>query len=342
MRAIIAPIPRHNCAVPLDVVIPDLLGAPFMARMPALERWLARGEGSTLPHGRLTEVVGHAFGLPSPPPVAAVTLAGDGHPDVRSWLRADPVHLELKQDGVALRHSAVLEVTRDEAAMLVAELQGLFASDGLEFTAPAPNRWYVRVPEAEVPTTTPLDEALGRNVFGLLPRGRGRINWPAAITEVQMLFSGHAVNARRESDGRLPINSVWFWGEGRVPGEVTSPYALVHANDAFTRGLAILSRTRVVAVPSGYAGIDGVRDDESVLLVLEGLADPVRRGDGERFGAVAEAIDDTWFVPLAQALDRFEVINVILPRGRDTFVARITPGARWRLLRRAQPLARHA
>jgi hypothetical protein len=342
LRAIIAPIPRHNCAVPLDVVIPDLLGAPFAARMPALERWLARGQSSTLPQGRLADVVGHAFGLPSPPPVAAVTLAGEGHPDVRPWLRADPVHFELMQDGVALRHSAVLDVTRDEATMLVAELQGLFASDGLEFRAPAPNRWYVRVPEAEVPATTPLDDALGRNVFGLLPHGRGRINWPSAITEVQMLFSGHAVNARRETDGRLAINSVWFWGEGRLPGEVSSPYALVHANEPFTRGLAILSRTRVVAVPSGYGGIDGVREDQSVLLVLDALSEAVRRGDAERFAGVAAALDDTWFVPLAQALDRFDVINVILPRGRDTLVTRITPGARWRLLRRAQPLARHA
>ena len=33
-----------------------------------------------------------------------------------------------------------------------------------------------------------LDAALGRNIFGLLPQGSGRINWRSAITEVQMLL----------------------------------------------------------------------------------------------------------------------------------------------------------
>ena len=310
--------------------------------MPALERWLARGHRATLPGGTALEVLARAYGFEDHIPVAAITLAGDGHPDVRPWLRADPVHLELRQDAVALRDAAVLDVTRDEATLLVAELQGLFAADGFEFLAPAPQRWYVRVPQGEVPTTVPLHEAVGRNVFGMLPRGTGHVNWPSAITEVQMLFSNHAVNARREAAGRPAINSVWFWGEGRLPGTVPAPYAIVHADDAFARGLAILSSTRLLPAPRSFADIDAVRPEESVLAVLDGPAAALRRGDLDAYRQSVAELDETWFVPLKDALERFETVNVFLPRGRDTLALRLEPGARWRFFRRSRPLSAHA
>ena len=328
--------------MPLDLVIPDLLGAPAEVRMPALERWLARGERSVLPGGSALEVLARAYGFDDHIPVAAITLAGDGHPDVRPWLRADPVHLELQQGAVALRDAAMLDVTRDEATLLVAELQGLFAADGFEFLAPAPQRWYVRVPPGEVPLTVPLPEALGRNVFGLLPRGTGHVNWPSAITEVQMLFSTHAVNARRETRGQPAINSVWFWGEGRLPGTVPAPYAAVHADDPFARGLAILSSTRLLPSPRTPADIDAVRAEDSVLAVLDAPSNALRRRDLEGWRRAADELDAAWFVPLKEALDRFETVNVFLPRGRDTLAVRLDAGARWRLFRRSRPLSAHA
>ena len=328
--------------MPLDLVIPDLLAAPAQVRMPALERWVARGERSTLPAVGAESLLARAYGFEGQVPVAGVTLAGDGHPDVRPWLRADPVHLELKQDGVVLREAAQLDVTRDEAALLVAELQGLFASDGFEFLAPAPQRWYVRVPPGEVPVTVPLHEAAGRNVFGLLPRGTGRVNWPSALTEVQMLFSNHAVNVRREARGQPAINSVWFWGEGRMPGTVPPTYAMVYADDAFARGLGVLSSTRVIDVPRGVEELDAVRPGESVLAVLDGPSHALHRGDLEAFRRAAETLDEGWFVPLQAAIDRFEQVNLFLPRAADTLVVRVRSSARWRFYRRARPLSAHA
>ena len=328
--------------MPLDLVIPDLLAAPAQVRMPALERWIARGERTTLPAPSAEALLARAYGFEGHVPVAGITLAGDGHPDVRPWLRADPIHLELRQDGVVLREAAQLDVTRDEAALLVAELQGLFAGDGFEFLAPAPQRWYVRVPPGEVPVTVPLHEAVGRNVFGLLPRGTGRVNWPSALTEVQMLFSHHAVNVRRESRGQPAINSVWFWGEGRLPGTVPATYALVYADDAFARGLGVLSSTRVMAVPRGVDELDAVREGESVVAVLDAPSQALHRGDAEGFRQAAEALDERWFVPLQAAIERFEQVNLFLQRGGVTLVVRVRSSASWRFYRRARPLSAHA
>ena len=333
--------------MPLDLLVPDLLSlgddpsALADMRMPALERWLARADRVRRPERDPAQLLADAYSLAAPPPVAAIALCADEGRHPGAWLRADPVHLRVGQDDVSLHHSAVLDVTRDEANALVAALQDLFRSDGLEFRAPVPERWYVRVPEGELPTTVPLDAALGRNIFGLLPQGQGRINWHSAITEAQMVFSGHEVNALREARGAPAINSVWFWGGGTLPASHASPYALVYADDPFARGLAALSGTRGAPLPSDAAGLDAVGPRETVLVVLDLLPAHARRGARAAWNAAAAKLDDDWFVELRGAIERFGAVRIILPARNDTLVANVTAGTRWRWLRKRQPLAAH-
>lgn len=334
--------------MPLDLLVPDLLalgGDPALLpqlRMPALERWLARADSTRRPERGLVELLANAFSLATPPPVAAVTLAGDQGRSGGACLRADPVHLRVGQDAVALHDSAVLGITRDEANALVAELQQHFEADGLEFQAPVPERWYVRVPDGELPRTVPLEAALGRNIFGLLPQGSGRINWPSVLTEAQMLLAGHEVNTRREARGLPAINSVWFWGEGMTPASLAQPYALIYADEPFARGLGALSGTRVAALSEGASGLDAVAAGKTALVVLDTLTAPSRRGDRDAWLQAAASMDEDWFVGLRDAVERFEAVRIILPARSDTLVANVTAGTRWRWLRRRKPLAAHA
>jgi len=212
--------------VPLTLIIPDLLppaDAPAQmreARLPALEKALGRSEIVRARSDGAYGWLAAEFGVAAPVPFAAIALAGEGEPREGTWLRADPVHLRIERDLVALHDASILDVEPAEAEALVAALQGLFREDGLEFTAPSPSRWYVRVPEGAVPQTTPLHAAVGRDIFTLLPRGGAPLNWRSMITESQMVLSAHEANAHRESTGRPAINSVWFWGEGALPAAV--------------------------------------------------------------------------------------------------------------------------
>ena len=302
--------------------------------MPALERWLARGDAGTLAVGSLPEILASQYSLPDPVPYAALSHAGErnpvDHPSGPSPpnLRADPVHVEVGRVAAALHDASSLAITSEEAAALTRDLTRLFADDALEFSAPSPQRWYVRVPEGEIPATTPLGTALRQNTAAALPRGPGRIRWPSVLTEAQMLLAAHEVNARRESAGQPAINSVWFWGGGSAPASLAQRYALVHAHDPMARGLAALSGAKASGVPAGYGGIDAVGRGESVLLVVEGPA--------------SGALDDAWFVTLPEALRRFDTVNLLLPRGRDTLVSRVGRGARWRWMRRSRPLSTFA
>ncbi|MGE5095189.1 MAG: hypothetical protein ACM3SO_08615 [Betaproteobacteria bacterium] len=324
----------------LDVVIPHLLLPPQAPaalrelRLPHLERWIARADVERLDMPGPEAWLAQRFDLPAPFPIAAVTLAADDAPQPGMWLRADPVHLQISPEAVALHDASVLDVQGDEARSLVDTLQALFGADGLEFRAPHPARWYVRVPAGELPDTTPLESALGRNVFGLLPRGRGRINWATAITEVQMLFSSHEVNAQREAAGRAAINSVWFWGGGATPRIASRPYALVYALDAFARGLGTLAGARVAELPSRPELVDAVAEDDSVLVVLDALGAPLHRGDANAWREAARALDEAWFSELGRLLERFERVRLVLPAQNETRIATIASASRWRWFRR--------
>jgi hypothetical protein len=334
--------------MPLDLLVPDLLmpaDAPAALRelrLPNVEKWLARADVERVPQRNATECLARLFALPDPVAVAAITLAADDRPRPGEWLRADPVYARVERDTMTLHDAAILEVTREEANALLAALQALYRDDALEFAAPTPDRWYVRVPEGEMPATTPLDDALGRDIFRRLPQGTGRIKWPAAITEAQMLFASHEVNARREAAGKLPINSVWFWGGGALPATVTSPYALLYGDDALLRGLGKLSNTRVAALPADFTHIDAVRESESVLVLHDALTRALRRGDEAAWKAAAEQLDATWLTTIANALDRFGAVRILLPAARGACIATVTPAARWRWFRGRRPLASHA
>jgi hypothetical protein len=171
---------------------------------------------------------------------------------------------------------------------------------------------------------------------------RGTFNWRSALTEAQMMLASHEVNQARAAAGKPPINSVWFWGEGVKPRDVAKRYSVVHANDAFARGLGALTGADVRTLPRGIAEIDLVGAGEDVLAVVDSLSAPLHRADAAAWVAQAEALEESWFAKLGEACARFGEVRVILPFERGTRIARLNASARWRVFRPRRPLAAHA
>ena len=196
-------------------------------------------------------------------------------------------------------------------------------------------------PTGELPRTTSIEDAVGRNVFGLLPANTA-INWRSAITEAQMVMGAHAVNARREAEGKLPINSVWFWGEGKLPREVRKRYALVYAkDDVFAFGLGRLSGAEVRTL-APISDIDLTRPEDSALVAITALTPFLRRGDGAGWRAAAATLEELFFAGLGDAIERFGHVRLILPGGTRTRIANLSSASRWRWFRARKPLAAHA
>lgn len=332
--------------MPLTLLVPDLLptarapGETAEIRLPALEVWLARADARREAGRRSGWLLGQ-WGLAGDAPVAALTLAADGGPRDGAWLRADPVHQRVEGHGLVLHDASALGLAREECDAAIAELNRFFAADGLHFVAPAPERWYVRVPPGEIPRTVPLEEAVGRSPFGMLPEGSGRLRWPSLFSEAQMLLAGLDFNREREASGRPALNAVWFWGGGAYPAALPRPFAAVAADDALARSLALASGCAVQSLPAGLAQLPASRSAET-LAVVDPLSRPLQRGDRDAWLAAAQALDRDWFAPLGRALGEFGRVRIVLPGERDTAVFELAARARWRFFRRPRPIHAHA
>jgi len=203
----------------VHLVIPDLfLPKDFAAEasrglsLPALQKLLGRGHSEMLEPVSLESQLCELFDIPfqGDAPIAIISAAFDGLA-AGYWLRADPVHLNLQRDQLLL---ASVQVGSEEAALLCASLNVYFSEQDMEFFAPHPQRWYVRLNALPRMRTTPLSQVIGGDVRRMLPAGEEAARWLRLFNEIQMLLHAHPLNEAREARGESPINSVWFWGGG--------------------------------------------------------------------------------------------------------------------------------
>jgi hypothetical protein len=186
--------------------------------------------------------------LPRGWPAAAVTRQADaGDAAHAMWLRADPAYVRPDINGARLLAvGETLALDAETAASLLRPLRPLFGDAGLPIEAGRPSAWYLRLAEgAPLPEFVAPDDALGGDLFEHMPAGAEGRRWRALMSEAQVLLHQHPLNAERQAKGLIPVNSLWFWGAGRLPDHVSSAFAVIRSPDATVHAFARL------------AGIDG-------------------------------------------------------------------------------------
>lgn len=248
-------------------------------------------------------------------------------------LRADPVHLRADQSRLLLFDAGHLRVTDEEAQALAEAFNRHYAADGLRLEWPTPTRGYLHLPRQPELRTTPLMQAIGRDIDSCLPAGRDAREWHRFLNEVQMLFHDHPVNRAREARGQPMINSLWLWGGGRPLAAAASDWQQVWSDDAALRGLAWLNGIRGSATPAdAHAWLNEVVDGQHLLL-LDELRRVVAYGDVEGWHETREHWERDWFAPLLQALKQGRLRELRLYPG-DGQVYRVTRRDLWCFWRR--------
>lgn len=182
--------------------------------------------------------------LPRGWPMAAITRALDANDaGLHQWLRADPAHVRPDLNGARVLAIGELGLHPGEVQALLASLMPLFGDAGFPISAPVPSRWYLALPrEARLPPFAPPETVLGDDLLAHLPDGPDGRRWRSLLNEAQIILHNHPVNAARVGAGRLPVNSLCFWGAGLLPDHVHSALAGVASNDAELAALAGLAR----------------------------------------------------------------------------------------------------
>ncbi|MFZ5522736.1 MAG: hypothetical protein ACOY9D_01455 [Pseudomonadota bacterium] len=331
----------------VHLVIPDLFLPEDIAaeactdlRLPALEKLLGRGRSEILPAIPLENHLCELFGVTcaADAPIAAISAVFDGLA-AGCWLRADPVHLRLQRDQLLLLPNA--EISADEAGQMCASLNEHFAGQGMEFFAPHPQRWYVRLDALPRIRTTPFSAVLGRNVRGALPTGEDGAHWHQLFNEIQMLLFAHPLNQARAARGVLAVNSVWLWGTGDLPSALQKNYGNISSDDLLVEMFAAAAGVPFAAWPEQWNEDVG---DGRQLLVWTGLRSALQRGDLAAWRSALQDFEAGYFQPLWQALRSGKLAQLELDILGEHGMRRVLlkRGDAWAFWRRARRLAEYS
>lgn len=248
-------------------------------------------------------------------------------------LRADPVHLRADPSRLILFGPEHLHITVDEAQALVEVFNRHYAAEGLRLEMPAPTCGYLHLAQHPDLRTTPLMQAIGRDIDTCLPTGHDARHWHRFLNEVQMLFHEHPVNRAREARGQPLINSLWLWGGGRPLTATASDWQQIWSDDAALRGLAWLNGIRSSAPPADAQSWLREAVGGRHLLCLDELRPAVAHVDVEGWLAQVERWERDWFAPLLQVVSRGRLRELHLYPD-DGHVYRVTRRDLWCFWRR--------
>lgn len=281
----------------------------------------------------LIELFGISLPVDVEYPVAALSYFSDTGQRADYCLRADPVHLSASGEGVVLLDDAMIVLERAEAESIAIDLQPYFEELEAELHIPHPARWYLCFHEAPRIQTTPLPEVIGRDVGMALPAGPDRTRWRQLFNEIQMVLYTSSVNETRTRQGRLPVNSLWFWGPGPMPEQGKTDFDYCFSDDPFVRGLAALHDIPAAGLPASASDALEQAGEVRHVLVTDGRARQHQSyGNAAAWLGYVESLENDWLQPLEREIKRgrLQQLEILTNGTRFSYRRR----HRWRLWRR--------
>jgi hypothetical protein len=159
------------------------------------------------------------------------------------------------------------------------------------------------------------------------------------FNEVQMLLFAHPLNQARESRGELPVNSVWFWGNGTVSFVPGNTYDTVSSDEVLVQILAQETGASFLDWQADWHGKEGAQ-----LLVWSGLHSALQRGDLHAWREALQYFENHYAQPLWHALcsGKINRLQLDAPGGDRIRQFSLTSNSRWAFWRRARPLANYS
>ncbi len=254
-------------------------------------------------------------------PSAALTmLAQNTYDRSLNYMSADPVHMQADMDHAVLTSSIDLAITEDEAETFCEILNQHFSQDGISFIKIDKDRWVLSSQDNTQIITTPLTDAVGRNINFILPEGESARYWKKMLTEAQMLMHSHDINVARENAGKQTINSLWFHGSGKLPVVDNCIVDSVCSNHDMFKGLATHVQCDYLPLTGSateyMSYLSGKGDNSVNVLHLPDLEHLVNYSDVTIWSAMLAEVLNGWIYPLLKMANKNN-IKVTLYPGND-------------------------
>ncbi|WP_411814478.1 cofactor-independent phosphoglycerate mutase [Dehalococcoides mccartyi] len=196
--------------------------------------------------------------------IEAVSMGVDVAPDEVAFR----CNLVSVIDGKMASYSAG-HISSEEAAELLEAVAKELGSERVKFYPGVNYRHLLKLKgmgDTAKALCTPPHDISGREVSPYLPQGEGSLILNQLISSSQQILKDHPLNLRRQSQGKLPANSIWlFWGSGPIPPmpSFKKAYGLSAAITSgvdLLRGLGIMMNMKILEL-NGIT--DGLNNDFS-------------------------------------------------------------------------------
>ena len=232
------------------VVLPPVSGGRLKDM--ALRTWLAHSELTREPGpiDVLAEVV-RELGSPYPEQgLAALRMWGQTGDRPTNWIAAaDPVYLEPRLDYLVLHALRSGGVVPAEMRILIDHLQTMLAGGNKYGFTRLGSYGYVCARSPFATASMPAYVIDNKKPDDFLPSGEHTAEHRNLLSEIEMALHEHEVNLNRESNGQLPVNSLWLWGGGTAPVQETHARPPLFSDDALLTGFWNASRGVAEAWP---------------------------------------------------------------------------------------------
>jgi 2,3-bisphosphoglycerate-independent phosphoglycerate mutase len=117
----------------------------------------------------------------------------------------------------AMEDYAAGHIKSEEAAALIAELNRQLGGPHVHFYPGVGYRHLMTFKGDCNVVTTPPHDITGKPIAGHLPTGSGADLLRTLTQRSWAILEGHEVNSVRRDLGENPANSIWLWGQGKMP-----------------------------------------------------------------------------------------------------------------------------
>lgn len=187
-------------------------------------------------------------------------------------MRTDPAYQQIDMNNATLGNPLELELSVAECTALQETLNHHFKEDGIRFQSKDPHRWYCHFDSSLQVTTTPTSASIGRDVASVRPTGDDARRWRSKLAEIEMLLFEHPVNTARQENNKLPVNTLWLWGEGIPASSAGVKNTSIYSDNFYTRSVASYLGLQCNDLPDTAAAMQVV--EESTLIVIDKFTQP--------------------------------------------------------------------
>ena len=213
-------MPRH-----IDLVLPGLFNLPvneidpdwLANQLPALNQLLTYASSTPNHRYEFEAILADCMGLQDRQTLPfAQAYVDDGAHDKHHYLLCRAIHLKADMHNALVIPLQDNAANRDDTALILEDLVNFFREDcDLDYIDD--DLWLMRLKQCQPADFYPhYLSVIGRKANQFIEQSRQALPWYQLVNEMQMFMHQHQINQNRLSSGLLPINSLWFWGAGKL------------------------------------------------------------------------------------------------------------------------------